>query len=298
MVNKVEAMAVIGGSRAYDLLRRGVFGSRVKTFRPEKTPFGKSAPIHLFKHDGISFLFISRHGEKGYEIAAPFVNYRANIWALKEKGVERIIAWSGPGAINAKIKPGDLVVADDIIDQTRQRESSFFKGTGMGFIRMSDPFCCEIRKALVASAHSSGMACRDGSVYCCTEGPRLETAAEIRMYGSWGADLVGMTLAPEPFLAREMEICYASLCYVTNYAEGIKKRGFKVGELFEGMQTQTERKKVESAIGAFPAILVKTLRKLSASKRECGCRHAMDRYRKKGLLEKGLLKAVSKKHSR
>lgn len=277
-------LAVIGGSRAYDLLARdhkGFGGQRVKTFRPN-TMFGKSAPIHLLKKGALSFYFLSRHGEKGYDLAAPFVNYRANILALKEKGVERIVAWSGPGAINSKMRPGDLVVADDVIDQTKNRKSTFFEGTGIGFIRMGEPFCPQVRKALTASASSKRTACHDGGVYCCTEGARLETRAEIGMFASWGADLVGMTLLPELFLAREMEICYAALCYVTNYAEGTKKRKFVKGEVFGGMQSEAERKKVEKTLDMFPSILEKTLKKLSATKRKCDCGAAMQRYRKAG----------------
>jgi 5'-methylthioadenosine phosphorylase len=275
-------LAVIGGSRAYDMMRLGKFGSAIKSFRP-KTPYGKSAPIRLFTGEGFSFYFLSRHGESGYDLAAPFVNYRANIWALKEKGVERIVSWSGPGAINVKMKPGHIVLPDDVIDQTRRRESSFFDGTGMGFIRMDEPFCPELRKTLASSASLSRVRIHGRGVYCCTEGPRLETRAEIRMFARSGADLVGMTLLPEAFLARELEMCYAALCYVTNYAEGVRKRGFKSGELFEGMQSAAEKKAVEKTLALFPAILLKSLLKLAGMKRKCDCPKAMERYRAKGL---------------
>ncbi|MFQ5431416.1 MAG: MTAP family purine nucleoside phosphorylase [Nitrospinota bacterium] len=272
-------LAVIGGSRAYDMLRRGAFGPAVKSFRP-KTPYGKSAPLHLFQGNGFTFYFLSRHGEKGYDLAAPFVNYRANIRALKDKGVERIVSWSGPGAINSKMKPGHLVLPDDAIDFTKDRQSTFFDGTGKGFIRMNEPFCPEIRKILASSAPPRTKIHKSG-VYCCTQGPRLETRAEIKMFGRMGADLVGMTLLPEAFLARELEICYAPLCYVTNYAESVKQRDFKSGVLFEGMQSAAEKKSVESALDRFPYILMKSLKHLSAMNRKCGCQNAMKRYRKK-----------------
>ena len=280
-------LAVIGGSRAYDMLSRNSFGRPKKLFKP-KTPYGKSAPIHLFEGKDFSFWFLSRHGERSYDLAAPFVNYRANVWALKEKGVERIISWSGPGAINVKMKPGHIVLPDDAIDQTRNRESSFFDGTGKGFIRMNEPFCPEIRKALAASAAPMRVKLHKRGVYCCTEGPRLETRAEIRMFKKFGADLVGMTLLPETFLARELEICYAPLCYVTNYAEGVVKRGSRSGELFGGMQSAAEKKSVETTLEKFPAILLKSLKKLSTMARKCDCQNAMARYKKAGFIKGGL----------
>ncbi len=273
-------LAVIGGSRAYDMLRRGAFGAPIKSYKPN-TKQGKSAPLHLFKGAGFTFYFLSRHGERGYDLAAPFVNYRANIRALADKGVERIVSWSGPGAINSKISPGDLVLPDDAIDFTSGRQSTFFDGTGKGFIRMSEPFCPEIRKTLASSAPPRTKLHKKG-VYCCTQGPRLETRAEIKMFGRRGADLVGMTLLPEAFLARELEICYAPLCYVTNYAEGVKQRRFKSGLLFEGMQSDAEKKAVEETLDKFPSILIKTLKQLSVMNRKCDCQNAMKRYRKKG----------------
>jgi len=279
---KRTTLAVIGGSRAYDLLSDGSFGRPVKTVKP-KTPYGKSAPVRLFEGKGYSFWFLSRHGEKGYDLSAPFVNYRANIFALKEIGVEQVVSWSGPGAINPRMKPGDLVLPDDVIDQTKNRVSTFYENTGMGFIRMDEPFCPGVRKA-VASSLPPGVKPHRKGTYLCTEGPRLETRAEIRMFAGWGADLVGMTLLPEAFLAREMEICYAPLCYVTNYAEGVRRRGFRTGELFEGMQTDTEKKRVETTLRRFPAILKKTMLALSKAKRDCNCGSAMQRYREKGLL--------------
>ncbi|MEE8483653.1 MAG: MTAP family purine nucleoside phosphorylase [Nitrospinota bacterium] len=294
-------LAVIGGSRAYDLLAKGGFGKEAECVRPG-TPFGKSAPVHLFEGDGFSYYFVSRHGEKGYDLSAPFVNYRANIYALKELGVQRIIAWSGPGAVNPDYKPGHFAVPHDVIDQTRRRESTFFENTGLGFIRMSEPFCPEVRGALISAEGKEGSHCHENGVYLCAEGPRLETSAEIKMFSQWGADLVGMTLVPELFLAREMEMCYAALCYVTNYAEGVKERDFRKGELFEGMLSEDERRNVESAVGLFPRVVTSALKSLASmerrtedrKERRCNCRHAMERYRKSGKIGTDILKEVNK----
>ena len=276
-------IAVLGGSGAYNLLGTQVLG-RERNCQVLETPYGKSVPIHHFSSESQDFLFLSRHGENDYSLTAPFVNYRANIHALKQCGVERVIAWSGPGIINTAFKPGDFVVPHDIIDETRNRDSTFFKGTGIGFIRMNEPFCPQVASALHDALHISGLPHHDQAVYACTEGPRLETPAEIRKLRVLGADLVGMTLAPEAFLAREMEMCYTPFCYLTNYAEGVKPREFIKGELFEGMQTDEERKQVDIAIQRFPQLISKVFERLQGIDRSCNCRDALRRYKDKGMI--------------
>ncbi len=300
-----DKFAIIGGSGAYELLKREGFGADLEC-RKVITPFGESAAIHRFKNkerlsnnpltpspintfgdrfvkgEDLSFLFISRHGENGYEISAPFVNYKANIWALKECGVERIISWSGPGIIDTKYSVGDFVVPHDIIDETKVRDYTFFNDTGIGFIRQSHPFCPETRDALSNTLKEIKENHHTEGVYVCTQGPRLETPAEIRKFKILGGDLVGMTLVPEVFLSRELEICYASVCYLTNYAEGVAKRDYSEGELFEGMQSKEEGEMVERSISKFPELMKKTLEKLSVMGRNCICKNAMQRYKKRG----------------
>ncbi len=277
------SLAVIGGSGAYHLLADKSLGVE-KDCVVLKTPFGDSAPLHRFEFEGGEFLFLSRHGETDYSLTAPFVNYRANIYALKECGVERIISWSGPGIINTAFKPGEFVVPHDLIDETRNRETTFFKNTGIGFIRQSQPFCPEIRHVLHDSVHHSGVAHHEAAVYACTEGPRLETPAEIRKLRILEADLVGMTLIPETFLARELEMCYAPICYLTNYAEGVTPRKFAKGQLFEGMQTEEERVSVEASISRFPVLISDSLRALKKMGRACDCPHALKRYKDKKMI--------------
>ena len=276
-------IAVIGGSGAYHLLADQVLGKEKKCLSLD-TPYGASAPIHHFISDDLEFLFLSRHGETDYSLTAPFVNYRANIHALKECGVRRIIAWSGPGIINTAFKPGDFVVPHDIIDETRNRATTFFDNTGVGFIRQSQPFCPQIAHTLHDVLHDSGLPHHEQAVYACTEGPRLETPAEIRKLRILGADLVGMTLAPEAFLAREKEICYTPFCYLTNYAEGVKPREFKKGELFEGMQTEEEKKQVDASIQKFPALIRAVFESLKEEERACDCSEALRRYKNKGMI--------------
>jgi len=276
-------LAVIGGSGAYQLLAAKSLGREIDC-TVLKTPFGDSAPLHRFEDDGGEFLFLSTHGETDYSLTAPFVNYRANIYALKECGVRRIISWSGPGIINTAFKPGDFVVPDDLLDETRDRENTFFKNTGVGFIRQSDPFCPEIRSVLHDAVHALGVPHHEKAVYACTQGPRLETPAEIRKLRVLGADLVGMTLIPETFLARELEMCYASLCYLTNYAEGVTPRKFAKGQLFEGMQTEKERAQVGESIKRFPALLRSSFFALREMDSACDCPDALKRYKDKGMI--------------
>ena len=276
-------IAVIGGSGAYHLLTKESLGKEKKC-QSIDTPYGESAPIHHFSIDGLEFLFLSRHGEMDYSITAPFVNYRANIYALKECGVQRIIAWSGPGIINTAFEPGDFVVPHDIIDETKNRPTTFFDNTGIGFIRQSRPFCPQIANALHDVLHETDLQHHNQAVYACTEGPRLETPAEIRKLRILGADLVGMTLAPEAFLAREKEICYSPFCYLTNYAEGVKPRKFEKGELFEGMQTIEEKKQVDNVIQKFPSLIRTVFETLKEEERTCDCSEALRRYKNKGFV--------------
>ena len=277
-------LGVIGGSGAYNLLAEDVLG-REQACTTIETPFGESAPIHHFRAGELEYVFLSRHGEKDYSITAPFVNYRANIYALKACGVERIVSWSGPGIINTAFKPSDYVLPHDIIDETRTRETTFFKNRGIGFIRQNEPFCPQIRQVTHDSLHSLGFPHYEEAIYVCTEGPRLETPAEIRKFRLNGADLVGMTLAPETFLARELEICYAPVCYLTNYAEGVADRKFKEGHLFEGMQSEQERSQVQKSVSRFPRILATALTKLAECDRTCQCKKAMQRYKDKGTID-------------
>jgi 5'-methylthioadenosine phosphorylase len=252
--------------------------------RRVRTPYGLSNPVHLCEKAGFRFLFLSRHGEKGYGKTAPYVNYRANIYAAKLLGVTRIVAWTGPGAIARKLRPGDLVLPDDLLDFTRNRPSTFYEGKGIGFIRQYPVFCETLRAALRATAKRGEARLRFGGTYACTEGPRLETPAEIRFLARAGADLVGMTLCPEAFLARELEICYAPVAYVTNYAEGARKMPYRPGALFEGMLPPGEAAAVEAAKNAIPGIAIAAARAVAGEERDCPCAVSMERYRKRGII--------------
>ncbi len=281
--NMDAKFAVIAGSGGYDLLRNSDFGTDLGC-KKIPTPFGESAPIHKISKEGINFLFLSRHGEERYSTSAPFVNYRANIWGLKECGAERIISWSGPGIINNGFSVGDFVLPHDVIDETKNRNYTFFEKKGIGFIRQQSPFCEEIRETLIKSFQELNLKFRNKGVYVCTQGPRLETTAEVNKYKISGGDMVGMTLIPEAFLARELEMCYASICYLTNFAEGISDRSFKKGELFEGMMNKDEQKKASASTKKFPVIIRKAVEQMQNLERNCCCKDAMLRYKKEGVI--------------
>ncbi len=275
-----ERIAVIGGSGAYALLRNGSFSGEL--LGAVSTPFGESRPVHRFAASDAEFLFLSRHGETGYEISAPFVNYRANVWALKELGAARIIAWSGPGAINDTLAIGQYVLPDDLMDETKRRTYTFFEGLGIGFVRQNPVFCPDLREAASSVLSIIDAPHRTEGIYVCTEGPRLETPAEIRKYGMLGGDLVGMTLVPEVFLAKELEMCYMPVCYVTNFAEGIRPRRFVPGVLFEGLLSSDEKRAVDDAVNRFPEIIRALVTSLSGQERKCACSRLMERYRLRG----------------
>ncbi len=273
---------IMGGSGAYFI--KGEFGEIVDSKRVD-TPFGLSNPIYRIKSGSFEFLFMSRHGETDYEVTAPFVNYRANIYAAKLCGVERIVSWTGPGSLRKDFKPGDFVVPDDVIDFTKNRKYTFFEGKGLGFVRQNPVFCPQISKLLSEVLKKLKLPNHSGGTYVCTEGPRLETPAEIKMFKKLGGDLVGMTIIPELFLAKELEMCYSTLCYVTNLAEGIEEQPFKAGILFEGMLPEEEKRKVDEAVSSFPEIMVRLVEKLQSLKRSCPCKETMKRYRLKGMID-------------
>jgi 5'-methylthioadenosine phosphorylase len=251
--------------------------------------------VHLYERDGFRYFFLSRHGETGYDRTAPSVNYRANVFAAKALGVERIVAWTGPGIIARRYRPGDLVLPDDLLDFTRNRPSTFYEGKGVGFIRQHPVFCERLRGALLRAwgRGTDGIRLHGRGTYACTEGPRLETPAEVRFLARAGADMVGMTLCPEAFLARELEICYAPVGYLTNHAEGVRAMPYRRGMLFEGMLDPADEDRVERARNAIPPLALAAARAVAGEDRGCPCAAAMERYRRKGVIGEDFRKWVS-----
>ncbi len=188
-----------------------------------ETPFGTASPVFSGLLGARPIFFLPRHG-KDHTLPPHKVNYRANIYALHELGVDTVLATNAVGAINRKIKPGSVVVPHDFIDFTKLRPTTFYDNSPVTHIDVSQPYCPNARKMLVEAAKEEGLDVWSEAVMACTEGPRFETPAEIKMFGRMGCDIVGMTGFPEAVLARELEMCYASICYVSNMAAGIQQR--------------------------------------------------------------------------
>lgn len=205
-------LAVIGGSGLYDL--DGLVNS--DTYDPE-TPFGKpSAPILIGGLGNLRVAFLARHGI-GHHLSPTEVPYRANIFALKSLGVERIVSISACGSLRDDFMPGHIVIPDQLYDHTRKRDSSFFDRGLVGHLSVPNPFCADLSNQLTAAVAATGATCHRGGTSITIEGPRFSTRAESALFRGWGMSLIGMTTAPEAFLAREAEICYAVMAHVTDY---------------------------------------------------------------------------------
>lgn len=277
MTPDIAIIARVGAHKAFELV-----GLKPHHREVYATPYGDSRPVHWFRHGDLEFVVLSRHGEAGYEISAPFLNPRANLYALKAIGVAKVLAWVAPGSLREELAPGDLVVPHDILDEGRGGPQTFYMGVGWGFIRHNPVFCLEMRAALLGALAGAQLKVHDRAVYVATTGPRLETAAEIRKFRLLGGDLVGQTLVPEVFLARELEFCYVALTYVVNYAEGLVERPYQPGVLFEGLATPQEVDRVRAVEAAFPELILSLLPALAATSRDCPCPRLMERYRLRG----------------
>ncbi|HMK55347.1 MAG TPA: S-methyl-5'-thioadenosine phosphorylase [Dissulfurispiraceae bacterium] len=209
-------IGVIGGSGLYE-----VDGLSISKEVSLLTPFGEpSSTYRIGKIGNIELAFLPRHGTP-HSIPPHKVNYRANIWGFKSLGVNRIISVNAVGGINRDLPPGTIVLQDQIIDRTSGRQQTFYDSDKVVHIDFTDPYCNEMRELCIAAAAESSIAVQNSATYICVNGPRLETAAEIRFFADNGADIVGMTAMPETSLARELEICVLGVSVVTNYAAGI-----------------------------------------------------------------------------
>ncbi len=253
-------IAVIGGSGVYvlDLLNPQV--------TVVDTPYGKSPEVVVGELGGRGLAFLPRHG-KGHTVPPHLVNYRANLWALKELGVTRVLATTAAGSLNPRMRPGELVLLDQFIDFTKRRPVTFYEGEGgVVHVDVTQPYCPELRGLLIKTAQGLKLRLHPRGTYGCTEGPRFETAAEIRMMHRLGCDLVGMTNVPECTLARELSMCYAAVSVVTNFAAGISKVKLTHAEVAELMAANIERVK---------KLVVAAIRRIPRA-RGCACERALE----------------------
>lgn len=212
----MPSVAVIGGSGLEKMLDKGGIVE-------VETQYGKPPPVTIGEVNGCEVAFIPRHGVK-HEVPPHRVNYRAIIVGLRNLGVERVIATNAVGAINEKYAPGDIAIPVDVIDFTKARPTTLYDSGPVVHTDVTEPYCPSLRRTLIESAKNKVKRLWTDSILVCTEGPRFETPAEIRMFRRLGCDLVGMTEVPEVFLAREAGLCYAAVCFVSNMAAGLQAR--------------------------------------------------------------------------
>lgn len=206
------AIGIIGGSGLYELP-----GLTQVRWRRVRTPFGDPSDEYGVGRLGDrTVIFLPRHG-RGHRLLPSELNFRANIWGLKALGVERVVSVSAVGSMREAIHPLDLVIPDQFFDHTRRRISSFFGDGIAAHVGMAAPVCAEVADALEKAGRGTGASVHRGGTYICIEGPQFSTKGESRIYRSWGVDVIGMTNMPEAKLAREAELCYATLALVTDY---------------------------------------------------------------------------------
>lgn len=205
-------IGIIGGSGLYEI--DGLHQVKQVTVA---TPFGSpSSPVVLGEMDGVRVAFLSRHG-RGHRLSPSEINYRANVYALKAIGVRRVISVSAVGSMKDSVKPGDVVLPDQFIDLTKRRLSTFFEGGVVAHVAFGDPVCASLATSLLGAGRSVGATVHQGGTYLCMEGPQFSTKAESNLYRQWGVSVIGMTNMPEAKLAREAELCYATVALVTDY---------------------------------------------------------------------------------
>ncbi len=258
---KTTPIAIIGGSGLYDIP-----GLENKKEHDITTPFGKtSAPIITGTLEGKSVAFLARHGI-GHHISPTGINYRANIYALKSIGVERIISISACGSLREDYAPGDIIIPDQLFDFTRRRTLTFFEGGLVAHVGVAKPFCPDLSALVYEAVAQTGATVHQGGTLITIEGPRFSTRGESNTFRSWGMSLVNMSTVPEAFLAREAEICYTVMNHVTDYdVWHINEEPVTVDKVIAILNKNT----------TIAQAAIKKLMHLLPEKRTCDCAHAL-----------------------
>jgi 5'-methylthioadenosine phosphorylase len=259
MLEKI--VGIIGGSGLYEM--EGL--EEVQTISLN-TPFGQPSDSFVTgRLEGVQLAFLPRHG-RGHRIAPSFVNFRANIFGMKMLGVQRIIGVSAVGSMKESIHPGDMIIPDQFIDRTVGRPNTFFSAGIVGHVSFADPVCPELGEILYQTGKEVGATVQKGGVSLCIEGPQFSTRSESKLYRTWGVDVIGMTNLPEAKLAREAEICYATIAFVTDYDCWHGEAGdVSVSEILRILaeSTKTAKSVIRSALHKIP------------DRRECPCATAL-----------------------
>lgn len=221
------AIGIIGGSGLYEIENLDVIEER-----DVETPFGKpSAPLLIGEMKGRRVAFLPRHGT-GHRYNPSEVPYRANIWAMKQAGVFWLVGVNAVGSLRKEIAPGDFCIPDNIIDKTYRRSNTLYDEIAV-HVNLGRPFHPMLREVLLEATRAEGIEVHDGGTYVCMEGPAFSTVAESNMHRQWGASLIGMTAMPEARLAREAEMCYASISLPTDYDVWYEQDHVDINEVFE-----------------------------------------------------------------
>jgi len=257
------AVGIIGGSGLYRMEAMEVVQERAVS-----TPFGAPSDSYIVGNlAGRPVVFLARHG-RGHQLIPSQVNFRANIYGFKELGVERIVAVSAVGSMKEEIHPLHVVLPDQFIDRTRQRADTFFGDGLVAHVSFADPVCPELHAALREASASCGTAVWPGGTYLCIEGPAFSTRAESRLYRSWGASVIGMTNLPEAKLAREAEMCYATVALVTDFdCWHEAEEAVSVEMLLDNLRSNalTAQRILKALTGTLP------------SERSCNCGRALEK---------------------
>ncbi|MCC6513771.1 MAG: S-methyl-5'-thioadenosine phosphorylase [Geothrix sp.] len=255
-------IGIIGGSGLYRME-----GLALDRAQEVPTPFGEpSGPVHLGTLDGAPVAFLARHGE-GHRFTPSEVNYRANLWALKSVGVERLICVSAVGSLQARHKPGELRLVSQFIDKTRHRKDTYFGEGLVAHVSFAEPTCAHVTETLLASGRALDLPLEGDALYVCMEGPAFSTRAESKLHQSWGADLIGMTQVTEARLARESELCYACIALVTDYdAWREEEEGVDAASVLEVMHANVDKAQ---------RLLRQVVPRLAGAPRSCACGEAL-----------------------
>ncbi len=261
-MSDAPVLGVIGGSGLY-----GMSGLSDSTSVEVETPFGQpSAPIVIGTLASKRVAFLARHGI-GHHISPTEVNYRANIYALKKLGVNKVVSISACGSLREDYAPGHIVVPDQIFDFTRDRKRSFFGDGMVVHVGTADPVCADLSQQVLNAVQAAGATSHQGGTFITIEGPRFSTKAESNVFRQWGMSIIGMTASPEAFLAREAEMCYAIMAHVTDYdVWHVTEEPVSVEVVIRTLMQNTET--AQQAI-------VHLVENLDTDDDDCTCRHAL-----------------------
>ena len=271
----VTTACITGG----EIHRQWETGSiRGELLGPQETPFGPSGDLFLADAEEAEFYLLARYGTGMDKTAPSRVNHRANIYALKALGVQTVLAWGSGAAITHSMAVGDIVILNDVIDCTYLRDATFFADSPLGFLRQFPVFCPALRRIVGEVLHDIRLIYHGAGTAAITEGPRLETPAEVRALASLGAEIVTHTFAPEMFLARELQMCYAALCYVLDYAEAGSRQPPLGGALFESMEPQAGTDRLAGVVGSLGQIVANVAAAARESSATCGCNRIQSQH--------------------